>query len=257
MKIYARAINDAVKASVDAGKLAEAWQALHPRDVAKAAKAMNPVLSAFLAAARDAVVRALMAVLPRAWTEGWVLGQLAANAVVQGLEQADWAGWTPGDHKAAEAVAGDGLRQLLAEAGVRISSIADTRLGELAAVLEQTLASDIVYREMDEPVPVTLSVGSLTRQLESALDNPARAGLVAQTEIARAQSAASMALYRETGTDRVEWSTAMDAKVCPLCDANEAAGSWPTGEAFPSGAVMPPQHPRCRCALLPAMAVPA
>ena len=109
---------------------------------------------------------------------------------------------------------------------------------------------------MDQPKPVTLSVQSLADQLRDVLDNPSRAELVAQTEIARAQSSAALREYAESAVERVEWSTAEDAKVCPRCDADEAAGPVPIHTAFPSGNLMPPGHPRCRCALIPA-ALPA
>jgi hypothetical protein len=49
----------------------------------------------------------------------------------------------------------------------------------------------------------------------------------------------------------VEWVTAEDGRVCEFCDANEAAGPQFPGQTFPSGATQPPQHPRCRCAILP------
>lgn len=135
ISVYSGRISDAVKRSVDVSKLAEAWLALHPQIVAKAigsgvaagahgqpraagksvsnadrlaalaevAKAISPALATFLADAMAAIARALLSVLPRAWTEGWVLGQLAAQAVVSGLGKADWAGWTPGDYAARSA----------------------------------------------------------------------------------------------------------------------------------------------------------
>ena len=250
MSVYAGRIREALRGAVDVRALAEAWQALHPGQVSKA---LRPALAAFLARAREAITSALRAVLGRLWPEAHLLGELAAQAAVDGLESVDWGRWTPGDWEAAQEAAGAGLRQLLAEAGIRIKSIAETRLEELAAVLEATLASDITQREMDQPVPVTNSVQSLTAQLVQVLDNPRNAELVAWTEIARAQSSAALRIYAEDGITHVEWSTAEDARVCPLCDANEAAGPVPAGAAFPSGAVFPPQHPRCRCALLPVL----
>lgn len=81
-----------------------------------------------------------------------------------------------------------------------------------------------------------------------SLDNAAR---IAQTEITRAMAAGAGELYRLAGIQMVEWVTSEDARVCPLCDANEAAGPQFLGHAFPSGAFQPPQHPRCRCALVP------
>lgn len=287
--MYTGRIGDGLKASIDTKRLAEAWQALHPQDVSKAeagcrrgmdasfdehpsergntrrlsrhalrrspapaegnvTKAMPPDLSAFLGAARRAVIRALKAVLTRLWTEAWVLGNRSAVAAADGLDP-DWGDWTPGDYAAAQQIAGPGLRQLLAEYDVRIKSIAESRLEELSAVLEDTLRSDEIHRpELPAPLPPYLSVGDLAGRLKDVLDNPANAELVAQAEIARAQAAAARQVYLETGRSEVEVSTAEDDKVCPVCEAAAAAGAHPVG-APP----MVPLHPRCRCAELPVL----
>jgi len=245
--VYAKQIRDALTGAIDTGKLAEAWQALHPKDVTKA---IAPAISAFLRAARDALTRALTTVLRRLYAEGWVLGQQAARKLTQGLADVDWGDWTPGDAEAAEAIAGPGLRQLLDSAGIVIKSIAESRVEELADVLEQTLRSDEVHRPpLPEPLPPMLSVGDLARQLRDVLDNESLAELVAQAEIGRAQAEAARTVYAETGVAEVEISTAEDAKVCPVCEAAEKVGPHPVGT--------PPMvllHPRCRCAELPVLA---
>lgn len=242
--MYAPLVQEAVAGSVDADKLAEAWRALHPKDVSKA---VPPVLSAFLGRAAQAIRAALAKVLPRLWTEAWVLGNRSALAAVDGMDP-DWGSWTPGDYAAAEQIAGPGLRQLLGEAGIRIKSIADSRLEELSQVLEDTLRSDEITREPTGPLPPFLSVGDLATRLKSVLDNPANAELVAQAEIARAQATAARQVYAETGRSEVEVSTAEDDKVCPACDAAAALGPHPLGSP-----PLVPLHPRCRCAELPVL----
>ena len=77
------------------------------------------------------------------------------------------------------------------------------------------------------------------------------AAMIVQTEITRAMAAGAAEVYRLAGIQMVEWVTAKDADVCEFCDANEAAGPHFLGQTFPSGAIAPPQHPRCRCALIP------
>lgn len=283
--MYAPRVQAAVAGAVDAQRLAEAWQALHPKDVTKgtaatapyevgrgsslespagrtgssrrartplpaaeATKALNPVLSAFLNRARTAITGALRDVLVKLWTEAWVLGNRSALAAVDSLDP-DWGAWTPGDYAAADAIAGPGLRQLLQEAGIRIKSITESRLEELSAVLEATLRSDEIRRTPGtEPLPPFLSVGDLAKRLEAVLDNPDRAELVAQAEIARAQATAARQVYLETGRSEVEISTAEDDKVCPVCDAAAKLGAHPIGVA-----PMVPLHPRCRCAELPVL----
>lgn len=244
--MYAARIRDAMAGSIDTQKLAGAWAGLHPKDVGKA---ISPALSAFLARASAAIQNALKTVLTRLWTEAWVLGNRSALAAVTGLDP-DWGTWTPGDYAAADQIAGPGLRQLLGEAGIRIKSIADSRLEELAQVLEDTLRSDAITREPGTgPLPPFLSVGDLAQRLEGVLDNPDRAELVAQAEIARAQATAARQVYLESGRTEVEVSTAEDARVCPVCEAAEKLGPHPIGVA-----PLVPLHPRCRCAELPVLA---
>ena len=249
MSIYTAAIAAALREAFDVPALAAAWLGLHPDGTGDVSR---PVLAQFLGRAREAITSALRRVLGRLWPEGWVLGQKSADAILEGTGDVDWGAWTPGDWEAAQEIAGPGLRQLLAEAGIVIKSIAESRLEELSDVLERSLSSNVTEREFNGPKPLTLSVQSLADELRSVLDNPARAELVAQAEIARAQSAAAMRQYAESGVREGEWSTAEDAKVCPRCDEAEAAGPVPLGALFPGVEVpMPPGHPRCRCALIP------
>jgi post-segregation antitoxin (ccd killing protein) len=247
--IYAAEVREAVSGSIDVDKLAAAWVALHPSSVPQAAKAL-PELRAFLSRASAAIQDALRGVLARLWTEAWVLGNRSALAAVDHLADVDWGGWTPGDYAAAEQIAGPGLRQLLGEAGIRIKSIADSRLEELSLVLEETLRSDEIRRQPGmSPLPPFLSVGDLASRLKSVLDNPDRAELVAQAEIARAQATAARQVYAETGVTEVIVSTAEDSKVCPACDAAAALGPHPLGSP-----PLVPIHPRCRCAELSVLA---
>lgn len=247
MSVYAPKVQEAIAGSVDTAKLAEGWRMLHPAEVTKAVPA---ALSAFLNAAGNAISAALQKVLTRLWTEAWVLGNRSALAAVDQLADVDWGGWTPGDYAAAEQIAGPGLRQLLAEQGIRIKSIADSRLEELSAVLEATLRSDEITRQPGtEPLPPFLSVGDLADRLKAVLDNPDNAELVAQAEIARAQASAARQVYAETGRSEVEISTAEDDKVCPACDAAQKLGAHPLGSP-----PLVPLHPRCRCAELPVLA---
>jgi SPP1 gp7 family putative phage head morphogenesis protein len=104
---------------------------------------------------------------------------------------------------------------------------------------------------MQDVLPARNSISDLTAKLENVLDNPSRAKMVAHTEMARAQSAATVEAYEETGVRERRWLGVGDARECPRCDANEAAGAVPMAEPFPSGALMPPQHPLCRCSLMP------
>lgn len=91
----------------------------------------------------------------------------------------------------------------------------------------------------------------LEADLRALLADEAWAELVALTETVRAMQEASQHVYRRTGAHRVRWVIA-DSAACPACKLNAAAGPHPLGTPFPSGALAPPDHPRCRCALIPA-----
>lgn len=91
-----------------------------------------------------------------------------------------------------------------------------------------------------------------------------RANVLAQTEIIRAHSEATLNRYERLGVGNVtiqaEWSTAGDDRVCPICEALE--GQVFTIEEARSGsfsfdgsqfAIRPPAHPRCRCVFLPVL----
>jgi hypothetical protein len=258
VKVYAERIRHEMKGAVDTRKVAEAWAALHPAafkslaaaDLAEhaAAKAIPSALTAFLSRFGQAIANALRNVLPDAWTEGWVLGQQSAEAVSADLADVNWASWTPGDVEAAVEVAGAGLRALLADQDITIQSIAESRLEELADVLAEFIGSDVAIRpELPAPLPPQFSVQMLADELENVLDNPSRAYMVAQSEIARAQGAAAEWVFRQMNIMQVQISTAADARVCERCAAAEAAGPRPVG-TYHLGL-----HPLCRCALIPVM----
>jgi hypothetical protein len=93
----------------------------------------------------------------------------------------DWDAWTPADRAAAEAIAGPRLQELLDAASIELP-FAKSRTGELSAILQAALTSDVTTREMGGPVPVTNSVQSLARQLETLVDNAADAAPLAHPD---------------------------------------------------------------------------
>jgi len=180
-------------------------------------------------------------------TDGYAIGSASADATAQAVQTgqqlgsiaADMGSWTPGASKVArelvgQARNGQGLRDLLDQAGVRIKSIADTRIHDLARVLAEGVENGD-------------SAEDLTQAIEDMLSNPSRARMIVQTELARAANSAAQWAYRFHGIKTVRLITAEDDKVCFECDAEEAAGPRPLNEA-PS----PPLHPLCRCSLIPA-----
>jgi NAD+--asparagine ADP-ribosyltransferase len=73
--------------------------------------------------------------------------------------------------------------------------------------------------------------------------------MIAVTEIARAVSQAALANYQQAGVRQIAWLSVAGA--CSLCAGNEAVGAIRLGDLFPSGADAPPQHPWCRCSVVP------
>jgi hypothetical protein len=97
-----------------------------------------------------------------------------------------------------------------------------------------------------------LTAAALVAAIAAALEAINRARQIAITEITRAMALMAQRIYHSAGHTHVRWITEHDTKVCALCEANEAAGIWPLGVPFPTGAPYPPQHPGCRCAIVPA-----
>jgi SPP1 gp7 family putative phage head morphogenesis protein len=123
------------------------------------------------------------------------------------------------------------------------------------------------FREWEGVVDATVKAGS--RELSDAVDrgdSPSaafravsdrmqkvgkyRASKVAQTEVVRAHSNATLERYRQAGVQavgaQVEYRTAGDRSVCEECES-VTGETYAIGDAF--GLI--PQHPGCRCRWLP------
>ena len=78
-----------------------------------------------------------------------------------------------------------------------------------------------------------------------------RAQMIANTELNNAMSEASLQTYKRLNIAGKSWATVGDDRVDPECLANEADGIIPMDQTFSAGKQRPPQHPRCRCTLVP------
>lgn len=84
--------------------------------------------------------------------------------------------------------------------------------------------------------------------------SPGRAMTVARTESAFADVQGSAALWKRSGVvKKKEWITANDDKVSPDCVLNGEAGAIDFDATFPSGQKWAPDHPNCRCAIVPVL----
>jgi SPP1 gp7 family putative phage head morphogenesis protein len=147
----------------------------------------------------------------------------------------DWDAWRPGDLSAARVVRRGGLGALLSGQGVTIRGIRDALLDSMGRVLARAL-------------DVGASVDDVAKELR-AVFTPARAEMIAHTEIARAQTAGTLEEYAEDDVDEWEWDPVDEA--CPECVAAAKGGPYPV--AGGPGVPMIPLHPRCRCAALPVL----
>ncbi|MFJ2630838.1 phage minor head protein [Streptomyces sp. NPDC087422] len=246
-------IRSAMRAAADTRRIAEMW--LAERLVTKTdepdpdtATSLNSDADTAITPQHDAagwltargitLIEALV-IIRDLRSEGYVIGERSAQAVLTAHATLDWSNWKPGDPTAARLTrTPEALRALLDEAGITIRSVAATRLGKLAEALSDALAKGS-------------SADSLARELRGILDDPAWAERVAVTEIARGVSAATVATYQANGIAEASWLTAVDQRVCEKCLDNEGTGPLPVGSAFPSGVRYPPAHPSCRCTLYP------
>lgn len=90
--------------------------------------------------------------------------------------------------------------------------------------------------------------------LEDCAFSEERAEAIARTEIAKADMAGTMEGYRVSGlVAGKQWSTAQDDLVSEECLACEDAGPIDIDKPFPSGNDAPPNHPNCRCTVLPVL----
>jgi len=133
--------------------------------------------------------------------------------------------------------------------------------------------SEEVKRELADGLAEGESPTTMARRLTDKIDKTGKnwATVRARTEVVRAHSEATLTRFEQMGvnnvTVRAEWSTAGDARVCPICaslngrvftiqEARTDTFQFSPGEGIPDHLageypVQPPAHPQCRCSLLP------
>ena len=249
---WAPRLQSAMKHSVDADQLAERW--LSARITTKAATDQVQQVTAdtgsteqyqgdqdalaWLEAAGISVTAAL-ALVSGIHAAGYLIGERSATAALLG-SSADWTGFRPGQAVRSMSVqALGGLRDLTDSMSATLHKMAAGRLRKIAKVLALALRKGSDTK-------------TLARDLAAVLDDEAWARAVATTEVTRASSSGALDAYRAQGVTHLKWLTEQDRLVCITCQDNEDAGPVAIGTPFPSGDLMPPAHPSCRCAPLPA-----
>jgi len=186
----------------------------------------------------------LREVLYRVWAEGFVLGNAAAweelenayraqKANTQGL--VDWSKWKPGDGVSALILKPPkAFQKLIEQAGFTLKGFSDTTLTDIGNAI-------------GEAITLGLDARKASKLISKHVASPARALSIAITEQNRAISAATINRYQLAGLQEMEWLVFDPCKIC----AENANKKVKINTPFPSGALQPPAHPNCRCALAP------
>lgn len=186
--------------------------------------------------------------LSEAYGESYVAGTHAAIGALPASVDAigptweasiDWDNWAPGNARTAAELAGTdggrGLRTLLDDTDVVIKGISDFTV-------------DVLARELAAGVEAGESTAQLTARLRTTLADPLRAERIARTEVARAQSVATLDTYAENSMGGKRWMAAGDAEAdCAALNGDV----WALDDA---SAPDLPYHVNCRCTWAPVLA---
>jgi hypothetical protein len=122
-----------------------------------------------------------------------------------------------------------------------VRMITETTREGLKAIISKGLAENIGTKKIADLIQ------------ESALFSPARAELIAKTEISWANSNSSLESYSLAKADGVkvkkEWL--LGPNPCTACQGNAAQGAIEIEQEFSSGHQASPAHPNCVCAVSP------
>ncbi len=110
-----------------------------------------------------------------------------------------------------------------------------------------------IARTIEEGFKKGLSSIEIAQLLHNNAERVAseRAEAIVEYEGTLAYDITEQEFYRKNGVKHIKWITSHDELTCIDCIANEEVGSMPVDGVFPGGVGQPPQHPRCRCIIIP------
>lgn len=193
-------------------------------DAGEARDYLHNAASLDLGALRD-VYQSMMA-------DGYAAGRMTAGVQLEAVVDYgnDWAAWEPGDAVAAEMLEDGGFAALLEEADIVLQGIGDSMLDRMGTALAEGAGRGA-------------SVDEIAADLEGILGDANRAYTIANTELARAMTAASLQSYGEAGVTAWDWILSPGA--CQACQSMKSNNPHSLGDTAP------PLHPHCRCATAP------
>lgn len=127
------------------------------------------------------------------------------------------------------------------EAQKTATSVRDTLLNRSREVIADNLSQNVT------------NLDQIRQDVADVLGQEAgwRVDRVVRTELLDAYNQGSYLTYEASGiVDQIEWMTAEDDQVCPICEPNDGE-HVAMGDLFPSGDDLPPAHVQCRCQTVP------
>lgn len=233
-----------------AEQLAAAYLAAYPDGPSpgQGKREASAAAAAWLAAQGVTFVPAVSALTPGIITDAYLIGASSAAALAAGSAP-DTGSWQPGDTREAERV--------IAALGLAAALTAALAAAALDAREISGRYLDAVAAELAAGAAAGLAAAAIAAAVADVLASGPRASSAVLNAVTVTCGGAAMGAYRDRDIAEGIWLTQEDKAVDGLCRANAEASPLPLGTQYPSGAVAPPAHVNCRCALIPAPAAPA
>jgi hypothetical protein len=156
-------------------------------------------------------------VLAQVYGSGWAFGQTDAQQELGLISGDPWADWQPGNAGASALVdPPKGLQSLLDARGVTLQGIVDSMLDRIGTQLGISLSQGLGIQET-------------ANMVNSVLNDPARAMVIARTETANALIQSNLEQYHAEGVNALEW---LVGDPCDVCAENDGQIVL-IGDAFP------------------------
>lgn len=163
--------------------------------------------------------------------------QIAADPTPSMVDQVHEQGVKYADDRAAEMVGKQWIGNVLVD-----NPNAEWAISESTREFIRDAVSDAI-KNGDSPA-------NLAKKLMSRAFSPARARMIARTEMLNANVKGNMNAYRASGTVHGKrWI--LGEEPCDICKDNSEQGIIPLDDNFQSGDDAPPAHPHCVCDVLP------
>lgn len=129
-----------------------------------------------------------------------------------------------------------------------IDALKVRNLSALRGITDET--NKQIIKELTDGMQLGESIPKLRDRIAGRVDHigKTRATVMARTEAINAFTQGAELRYAQAGIEKLEWLTAGDDRVCPICGPLD-------GKVFTvaSRHERPPIHPNCRCAIIPVL----